>query len=155
MKATSYARSLKSLKIENKAGNVQPRFSVKNRKNNLMFTRPAQKIVGANCVSITHETSCDSSLNASPYLFFAICPHVKTYWMAISSHGLMIPPSYRLNIWRCFNLVKDPKSVLNSIDSPSDSETPSQDLSHVDLLAVEGRRGWVRFQQEGRHLIEL
>ena len=59
MKATSYARSLKSLKIENKAGNVQPRFSVKNRKNKLMFTRPSQKNVDADRVKITHETSCE------------------------------------------------------------------------------------------------
>lgn len=66
-----------------------------------------------------------------------------------------MPPSYRLNIWRYFYLVKDPKSALDSKGLPSDYETPSQDLSHVDLLAVEGRRGLVRFQQEGRHSIEL
>jgi hypothetical protein len=93
---TSNARSRKSRRIENKAGNVHPRFSTKKRK---------KKLEGVDQLSLrleslfkiykppTHETNCDCSLNASPGRRFAACVHTKTYWIAISSHGLWMHPS--------------------------------------------------------------
>lgn len=86
---TSWAKSRKSRRMEKSAGSVHPLLSMKNRKNKLVRS---SKILCALATCATYETSADCSLKASPGRRRAIWVHIRTYWIAISSQGLIMLP---------------------------------------------------------------